>query len=321
MTDQNEVPASSEETQPEIRVFVVLNPVAGTSDPETVKQAIALYCQDHHWQCDIHETQPDEDLQGLVKGALRNGVDMVIAAGGDGTVSQVVSGMLNSQVPMGILPAGTGNVLARNLTIPLDLRSALGVLGSEHSVQEMDVMEVNQKECFVLNVSVGISSLVMRNTVREEKRRFGFLAYIWHAIDSILHTDMHRFRLRIDGRSIRVVASELMIANSKFMGLQPQMGNVDIQPDDGQLDIFIVRTQAFRDYLNIFAAFLLRRKEEYDPKLYYLQSREVIEIQTERPLPAQADGEEVGTTPLAIRLIPRGLRVVVPLKVEDTTAV
>jgi YegS/Rv2252/BmrU family lipid kinase len=301
------------------RVFIVLNPVAGLTDPVAAKETIRRFCAEHHWKCDLHETQKDEDLRKLVRDQVKKGVDIVVASGGDGTVSAVVSGMVKAEIPMGILPAGTGNALARDLSIPVDLDGALNLLGSEHTVQEMDILEVagdgaDKKDFFVMNVSVGISSQIMRETGRESKRRFGFLAYIYKAIGSILHSDLHHFQVKADGRSMRISASEVMIANCKFMGLQPQIDGVKIDADDSRLDVFIVRTKSLRGYLDVLTGFLLRSKSDEDSKLRYLEVRESIEIQSERPLPVQADGEVIGKTPVIVRLIPRALRIIVPVK-------
>lgn len=309
----------SEKTTQATRVFVVLNPVAGLTDPVVARQAITQYCEDQGWQCEIHETEKDEDLRKLVRDQQKQGADMIIAAGGDGTVSAVVSGMVNSKTPMGILPAGTGNALARDLAIPMDLQGALKLLGSEHAVRELDIMEVKdveKKDFYVMNVSVGVTSQVMRKTGREEKRRFGFLAYIYNAIGTILHSDRHHFEIKVDDRAYRVGATEVMIANCKFMGLQPQMDGVEIDPNDGCLDLFIVRARSLRGYLNVFTRFVLRRKPNEDTNLRYLEVRSSLQIKSEVPLPVQADGEVIGKTPVSVHLIPSALRVIAPAPAE-----
>lgn len=294
------------------KVFVVLNPVAGLTDADNSKQQITEFCSAHQWECDIHETQKNEDVTQLVKDALKKGVDVVIAAGGDGTVSSVVAGMVNSKVPMGILPSGTGNNLARDLSIPLDITGALKLLDGENAIRIMDVMEVNQKKYYVLNVSVGISSMTMHTTRRKEKRRFGMLAYIYRAIASLKNASMHRFVMDVDNRKVEVGASELMIANSKLMGMQPKLDGVEVDPNDGCMDLFIVRAQSFRDYLDVASGFLLRKRRFGDPNLHYLSAKEKIHIRSDFPLPVQADGEVVGNTPVEIRLMPSALQVITP---------
>lgn len=317
-TNEQKSQAAQNRVQAQItRVFVVLNPVAGLTNAVDARQTIETFCRERGWGCEIHETSKDEDLRQLVRDRIKQGVDFVIAAGGDGTVSEVVSGMVDSKVPMGILPAGTGNNLARDLNIPIDLRGALDLLGGEHDVESMDVMEVNGKKFFVLNVSVGISSLTMRQTKRQEKRRFGMLAYFYRAIGSIRNSRMQRFRVSVDNKPLRFYATEVMIANHKFMGLQPQFEGVEVDPDDGKLDLFVVRAQTFREFLSVLLGFIKTRKEEDDPHVNYFEARNSIHIQSEFPLPAQADGEVIGTTPVKVRLLPDSLRVIVPVTGKD----
>lgn len=298
------------------RVFVILNPVAGTSNPETVSQTISQFCEEHNWECEIYQTKKDEDLRQLVHKTVKKGIDMVIVAGGDGTVSAVVAGMINSHVPLGILPAGTGNALARDRLIPIDLNAALALLGGEHDVQELDAMEVVGHGMYVLNVSVGVSSITMRTTAREEKRRFGFLAYIYRAAGSMIRSDLHRFKVKVDDFPIRFSASEVFVANCKLAGLQPLVDGVDVTPDDSRLDMFIVRARSMIDYLGVLIRFIAHRPKNQADNLYYAAAQEHIIIDSEFPLPVQADGEELGTTPVEIRLIPRALRLVVPCPVQ-----
>lgn len=294
------------------RVFVVLNPVSGLTNPNAARDTITKYCGEHNWECEIYETQKNEDLRQVVRDALKKGVDMVIVSGGDGTVSDVVSGMVNSNVPMGILPAGTGNNLARDLSIPLDLNQAMALLGADHDTQTMDVMEVNKKKYYVLNVSVGISSQTMHNTKRNEKRRFGMFAYLYRGIGSIIHSNLHRFQAVVDDKQIRFSATEVMLTSHKLMGLQPQFDGVEVDPNDGRLDMFIVRAKTLPGYLKVLFRFIHRTSPDDDPNLRYVEVHKSIEIKSDVPLPVQADGEVVGNTPVEVNLIPHALEVIVP---------
>lgn len=303
-----------------VRVFVVLNPVAGTSKPDTVMQVISRYCEQHNWDCEIYQTHKDEDLRHLVHKTVKKGVDMVIVAGGDGTVSAVAAGMINSQIPLGVLPVGTGNALARDRLIPLDLNAALALLGGDHQVQALDAMEVVGKGMYVLNVSVGVSSITMRMTAREEKRRYGFLAYIYRAARSIMRSDLHRFKVKVDDFPIRFSASEVFIANCKLAGFQPLVDGVEVVPDDNRLDMFIIRARSIRDYLGVLARFIIRGGKKQADNLYYAAAQESIVIESEITLPVQADGEELGTTPVEIRVIPNALKLIVPCSVKVAAA-
>jgi diacylglycerol kinase (ATP) len=292
-------------------VYIILNPVAGLTDPSVARQTITSFCEQQEWKCEIHETKKDEDLRKLVRQELRSGYDTIIAAGGDGTVSAVVSGMANSGIPMGILPAGTGNALARELGIPLALDEALALLGSDPHVRTLDGMKLFN-DYYVLNASVGVSSQTMLKTGREEKRRFGMLAYLWRAIGLIFRSAMHRFELRMGGRKYTFAASEVMITNTKFLGMQPQLKGVEIDPNDGHLDLFIVRARHFRDILNVFVRFVRPKDPNEDRNLRYLAISDTVEIRSTTVLPVQADGEVVGDTPVKVEFIPDMLKVYVP---------
>ncbi len=293
------------------RIFVILNPVSGTSDCDAVNDAIQKFAQEHNWECEVHETQKDEDLRQLLRQVVKKGMDLVIAAGGDGTVSAVVSGLVNTQVPLGILPAGTGNVLARDLNIPLDTDQALALLGGENSVRTMDAMQISN-DYYVMNASVGVSADTMENTPRAEKRRFGMLAYLRHAFTTVMEARLHRFTAVGDGRKLVFMASEVMVANEKFLGLQPKMEGIEIDPNDGRLDVFLIRAQGFRDYINVAFRFLFRTNPEVDRTLRYLKIEDKITLDSRSPLSVQADGEVIGKTPVEIKLIRNALKVVVP---------
>lgn len=303
-----------------VRVFVVLNPVAGTSNPDTVTQTISRFCEEHHWECEIYQTSKGEDLRQLVHKIVKKGVDMIIVAGGDGTVSAVAAGMINSQIPLGILPAGTGNALARDRSIPLDLNGALALLGGDHQMQALDAMEVVGKGMYVLNVSVGVSSITMRMTAREEKRRYGFLAYVYRAMASIMRSDLHRFKVKVDDFPLRFSASEVFIANCRLAGFQPLVDGVEVTPDDNRLDMFIIRARSIRDYLGVLARFIVRGGKNQADNLYYATAQENIVIESDHPLPVQADGEDVGITPVEIRIIPNALKLIVPCSVKVAAA-
>jgi diacylglycerol kinase family enzyme len=125
------------------RVFVVLNPVAGTSAPTDVRQTLETLFTEHGRQCSVYETSGDDDaLTAELEQARQDGYDLVVAAGGDGTVSLVASNLVGSDIPLGILPVGTANVLALELGIPQTLEQVAALFIGEHQVRELDVMRL-----------------------------------------------------------------------------------------------------------------------------------------------------------------------------------
>src|SRR5574340_994685 len=119
----------------ELRTFVVLNPVAGQREPEVVHELVESRLRASQPEFEIYETTGQENIRRVVEQAVQRGAKMVLACGGDGTVSAAASGMVGKDALFGIIPAGTWNALARNLNIPIDLADALDLALGEHSVR------------------------------------------------------------------------------------------------------------------------------------------------------------------------------------------
>jgi YegS/Rv2252/BmrU family lipid kinase len=313
--------ANPEPEQPEhpMRLFVVLNPAAGFGDSARVKRRLAAFAEKYGWQLEVYETREDEDLRPVVAGALKNGAGLVVAAGGDGTVSAVAAGMVGSGVPLAILPVGTGNLLAHDLGIPGEINRALEVLAGDHALQTRDAMEINGRH-YVLNVGVGFSSMIIQNTARQDKRRFGMLAYLWTASKSLFGLQPQSFRLVVDGKKLRLRASEILIANGGLLGVKIPFEDVRVLPDDGQIDLFVIKARNLWDYLELLY-YIIRRKPRAAPKMLYLQASGQVQIASKNALPTQADGEVIGKTPVAIRVVPRAVQVVIPAKGSEALVV
>jgi diacylglycerol kinase family enzyme len=124
------------------RVYIVLNPVAGTDDSRKVKKLITQHFEAQPWRYEIYTTTGEEQLGKIVKQALAQAPDLCVAAGGDGTVAGVASGLVHSPIPLGIVPCGTGNAMARELGIPLQIPSALEMLTGEHTLRSFDALQI-----------------------------------------------------------------------------------------------------------------------------------------------------------------------------------
>ncbi len=300
------------------KVFLVLNPVAGTSVVAGLRRAL-----DHHFlpvetTCEVHETAKGDLIEEIVREAQGRGYDMVVAAGGDGTVSAVAEGLVGTETPLGIIPLGTANVLARELGIPVDLEGACGLLAGAHGVTSIDAMKVGEKHYFT-QVGIGIDAMMIRDTRREDKRRFGRVAYIWTALTRLVGFQPRRFRIVADDRQERLHASQIVIANSGILGQPPFRWGPDIEPHDGLLDVCIVRARTLLDYLSL-GWHVVRGQHKQSPNVRYLRARRQIVIETDHPLPVQADGEIIGETPVQVELVAAAVRVIVPETREDRAA-
>jgi YegS/Rv2252/BmrU family lipid kinase len=301
-------------------VFVVLNPRSGGYEGEAARRALERHFAVVGVAFRVHEVGHDEPLIDRVREAVRDGCDLVVAAGGDGTVSAVADALVGTDTPLGIVPLGTTNVLARELGIPVDLEGALALLVGGHALTRIDAMGVGDKEYFT-QVGVGLDALMIRDTATEDKKRFGRLAYLWTAATRLAGFRRRRFVLTVDGATTRRRASQVLVANSGTLGQPPFRWGPDIRPDDGTLDVCVIRARSLWDFARIGWNFVLGRHRRA-PNVRYLAARRAVTIATvsPKPLPVQADGEIIGQTPVTVQVKPGAVRVVVPAARGDRPA-
>jgi len=266
-----------------------------------------------NWAYDLHEITGDDDVAAVVRDACGRGDGLVIAAGGDGTVASVVNGLWQTNACLGILPLGTGNILARAMAIPNTLDQAMDLIVGAHAVQPLDVMRVAD-QVFVLNVSAGLSARAMRDTRTEDKRRFGVLAYMRTIAGDLIRLGPRRFSLTVDGHQVEVSASEILVANGTFLLEPPFPYGPPEGFNDQKLNAYILTARTLADYLGLLWG-LLRRSPKRQAALRTLQFRTSITIDAyRRPQPVQADGEWIGHTPITVELVPSAVRLIVPLR-------
>jgi diacylglycerol kinase family enzyme len=301
------------------RVFVVLNPNSGSFATEVREILCRHFGDEEHGTCKIHLLDAGHDVKALVKEAIDGGAGLVVAAGGDGTVAAVADGLIGSGVPMGILPLGTANVLARELGLPLDPDEACALLTRSAETATLDVMRVGDRPYFT-QVGVGLDSLMIRDTDTESKQRLGRLAYLWTAAKGLSGFQPRRFLLTIDDNSPRMVrASEVLVANVGTFGQPPFQWGPDIHPDDGELTVCVLRVRSLLDSIRL-GVNVLRGAPRRDPSTRYFKARARVQIamvRASKPLPVQGDGEIIGETPVEVHLQGAAVRVIVPPRAAE----
>ena len=296
------------------KTYVVLNPVAGVSDPEVVRQSIQSSLQANNMPLEIYETTGEEDLREHIREAVRRGFQLFISAGGDGTLSSVIDGLVGTDIPLVIIPTGTWNALARALDIPLQVGPAVDLLFQEHRIQTIDAMEVNQR-FFVLSISAGVGALTMQDVERQDKRRLGKLADLRKAVSELLEFRSYPFQVKIDGVLTHFRASELMVANTSILGLKALRLDPNIRMDDGKLNVCRIYANTVTEYLKLGVS-MLRGDQERNWNVLCMEALEEVEINSQEKLPVQGDGELIGQLPVAVRLRPKAIRVVTPPHAE-----
>ena len=302
------------------KVFVVFNPKAGNAEgSDAMRSTLAGHFTSPRWISEIYETTGKEDLAAICRAACERGVLLVIAVGGDGTVVGVANGLVNSKVPLGIVPLGTGNVLARVLGVPLKVDEALDMLTGDHDVLEMDALKVEDRYLFS-NVSVGLSPQVMKDTKSAQKERLGLLAYLWTMLKESRLFKLRRYTLTIDGQKQRINTAEIMISNTTLLEAPPHVWGPPETLTDSQLEVYVVMAHTLGDYVRLVWD-VLRHGGQSAAKFDHWTGQHSIRIDTDQGAQlVQGDGEVIGHTPVEIQIVPKSLRVIMPKPkaVEET---
>jgi diacylglycerol kinase (ATP) len=298
------------------KTYVVLNPVAGVSEPVNVREKIESALQAHDFPMETYETTggKDEDIKQLVRDAVSRGFKLFISAGGDGTLSSVIDGLVGSDIPLVIIPTGTWNALARALDIPLQVDQAIDLLFQPHRVQTIDAMDV-AGNYFVLSVSAGIGALAMKDVERKDKRRLGKLADLRKAVAELLEFRSYPFEVRIDDTITRFRASELMVANTSILGIKALQLDPNIRMDDGKLNVCRIYANTVTEYLKLGWS-MFRGDQKRNWNILCVEASNEVEIRSRQRLPVQGDGELIGRLPITVKIRPKAIQIITPPDAE-----
>jgi YegS/Rv2252/BmrU family lipid kinase len=253
------------------------------------------------------ETSKEEAGHGLAREAVQARVDLVLACGGDGTVTACADGVAGSGIPLGVLPCGTGNLLARNLGLPLNVEEALTVAltGADRQLD----MGIANDQPFVVMAGIGFDAAMLEGASEELKKRAGWIAYVVSALAHLRDRPV-RVTMRVDGGAARRRwVSGVVVGNVGTL-----QGNLrllpDAVPDDGILDVAVLTAHNWLGWMGLAADVLLLRHRTQ--RLTRLTCRELLVI-ARNARPWEVDGEVIGSgRELRVSLRPEGLLVRVP---------
>jgi diacylglycerol kinase (ATP) len=288
------------------RALLIVNPASrrGTASLGAAVRAFGIAGV----ECDVRTTAGAGDAARLAA-ALGAGYDAVFALGGDGTVMEVVQALRGRAIPVGVLPAGTGNLVARALGIPLSVgRAVPSLLAGD--VTEIDLGDVGAGRLFAFAAGIGIDASMVARTSRAAKQRFGVWAYVATAVRSALAIDRFDLEATVDGVSYRYRATSAMVANfGSVLGGTIRLGP-GIQENDGMLDLCVFSPTSARDAFRVGWR-MLRHDFRTDPAMHFHRGR-TLRLETVPGRAMQADGELLPAGVLDVRVVPRGARLLVP---------
>ncbi len=295
------------------RVLVIANPAAARTQPGSVG-VIMDVLHGAGWHADVAATGGPGDARRLAQEAVDAGMDTVVVFGGDGTTMQAAAALVGTDVNLGLIPGGTGNLLAGNLRVPLPpARAAAALLRARPRRLDLGRMErPDGVHYFAVACGAGYDARVMAETAGAQKQRWGMGAYVATTLRLIGELRSVDYRITVDGNEYDATAAMVLVANCgevipPYIRLGP-----GIVPDDGLLDVVVMRANGLTEGMRaIWDLFRTHQPIGSGGFVGFARGTEV-RVEASPAQPAQLDGEPGGLTPFTATIVPRAINVLAP---------
>jgi YegS/Rv2252/BmrU family lipid kinase len=276
------------------QLAVILNP-SKVEDVDQFRSIVSSLAQESGWsEPTWHYTTVEDPGTGMAEAASVAGADLVLVCGGDGTVREVCAELAGTGIPVGIVPAGTGNLLARNLQIPLFIRAAIDVAlnGQDRAI---DLVEVSgdgfENTHFMVMAGMGLDAAIMEGVNEDIKRKVGWIAYVLSGLKALM-SPVVKVEIAVDGGEFTTYkAVTVVVGNVGFLQAgMPLLPDATI--DDGVLDVVVLHPKRFLSWLPLVARVLSKGKR-VDETIGRLTGQSVV-IRASADTPRQLDGDAIG---------------------------
>jgi diacylglycerol kinase (ATP) len=289
-------------------IHFIINPISGSGKHNLAASYILQHFPDSEYQITVDYTNHKTHAVELTKAAVKQNPDYIVACGGDGTINEVASCLVNSKIVLGIIPVGSGNGLASNLNIPRDFKKAIDII-KKGKTTFMDVGKINEFY-FFSNMGIGIDALIIKKYERSGNRTLS--SYVKAALSSSFEYEAKQAIISFEDQKIEVNPFMLFISNSNEMGY-----NMSLTPkaslSDGLLDMVIIEELSFIEKLLLGFNVLRNTIEKFKKAKHYLVNEVHINMPQKIYIDAQIDGEQynIKTNIINIRILPKALKVLV----------
>lgn len=294
---------------------LIYNPVSGQGDSEqdlaTIKSIL-----EPEFDLDIRFTTKEISAGELAHGAIKDKAEIIIASGGDGTVSAVAEALINTDIPLGAIARGTANAFANALDIPDTIEAACKVIVNG-ATKKVDVGLCNGKP-MVLLAGIGFEAETVEDADRRAKNRLGMLAYVLSGLKQLSEFEKFETTIETDDKIITVEANAITIANAAPPTSVLAQGTAEVIYDDGLLDVTIITPKSRAGAIAISYHLLQTASNDEAAEredIGYLRTK-WVKVTTDPPQKVVLDGEIIGKTPVEVKCIPSGLTVFTPVDEE-----
>lgn len=291
------------------RLCIVLNPVSGPTRTRGAEWGwLVPAAEEAGWQPTMVASSGPGDIERLVSQAIETGVRRVVVVGGDGSINEAMQPLVSSGIELGIIPAGTSNILANELSLPEDFRAAATIAFAGRGL-DIDVGIANGRH-FALMIGVGYDAVLTATMWPQLKRLAGQVAYTIAGVQAFVRHRGARMHLTVDGtKHLRRLVYMLVVANTRLYGRANASVAEHADVRDGQFDLCIYRSRAWYHVIFALSKVLLHLPIPYT-RLETLRCQSLT-IRSAREVPYQLDGDPVGVLPVRVEIKPLALRVVV----------
>jgi YegS/Rv2252/BmrU family lipid kinase len=303
------------------RVVVILNPASGLKNE--AEQFIKTYLAELEHDITYCVTQKKGDAIFFALKAVADKADLVLAYGGDGTMTEVAAGLIDSNIPLGMLPGGTANVMAIELGIPTALPDALDLIFKQPNlVRAVDMGRIDNQP-FLLRAGIGYEAELSSTADREAKRAHGRLAYFQHAFSLIKNLRRARYKITVDGKTHVAHGITCMICNSTSVGVNNLSLVNQSNVSDGLLDVVVIEGLGIRSLFKIFTSIfqkVIPGRADAPPAIHHWQGAQITIEMRPRQLVA-FDGEKLKYAKrVSAVVMHKAVQIIVPEEVAAATA-
>lgn len=295
---------------------LIFNPVAGQGDPDVDLEQIRASLETE-FELEIYLTTQEIGADRLAQEAVKQGFQTIIASGGDGTLSAAATALVGTDIAFGIISRGTANAFATALEIPDTIEAACQTI-LQGKTRKVDVAYCNGQP-MVLLAGIGFEAETVELADRDAKNRLGMLAYVLAGVQQLKNLETFEVQIETEDKIVTVSAAAVTVANAAPPTSILAQGPSGIVVDDGLLDLTIVapvnKAGAIAAAYHLFQSASAGTAVEREDIGYLRASR--FKITANPPQKVVLDGEMVGSTPIDVECVPKGLNIFVPLVEEE----